>query len=129
MRMPLPQQLRVANVRAAGAMQLRVAHVRATGAMQLRVATELRVASLRAECGRRRIIFCVAACGRGVVWPPRCEHTAVKNSSPVHASMLPVVVANTLVLANGYGRLAQLDIRFRVNYTDSVVGFAYEGGP
>ena len=56
------QQLRVANERAAGAMQLRVAHVRAAGAMQLRAATELRVASLRAERGRRSIIFCVAAC-------------------------------------------------------------------
>ena len=59
MRMPLPPQLRVAHERAAGAMQLRVAHVRAAGAMQLRAATELRVASLRAECGRRSIIFCV----------------------------------------------------------------------
>ena len=67
MRMPLPPQLRVAHERAAGAMQLRVAHVRAAGAMQLRAATELRVASLRAECGSRSIIFCVAQVVRRAV--------------------------------------------------------------
>ena len=56
MQTSLPQQLRVANVRAAGVQRGRV---RAAGAMQLRAATELRVASLRAECGRRSIIFFV----------------------------------------------------------------------
>ena len=37
--------------------------------------------------------------------------------------------ASVLVLANGYPPLEQLDVCFRLNWTESVVGFVYEGGP